>query len=294
MERSDIRGNLTRISLRSIRATQLPKLGNAFVGRCPPRCSLPKVEPAVITWPCRDTPRDRDGGRLTGGRYASQDIVRVAAARRDSAAWCVAGACTARASHRLHRAEDRHLLAARHRHAERLPDVSGREQGRARRRQGQSDRRGRPGPAGHRRHQGQQAHPVGQGAHAGRRRAGDDGLRAGAGRHAGEDALHRLDRDRRRSRAARLRQISLHGAADLRAVAARASARAMGLRAGLQADQPASLPTMRSATRRPAASRRRSRIAAGRSCRRSGRRSAPRTSGPTSRPSRATSTPSSR
>ena len=100
-----------------------------------------------------------------------------------------------------------------------------------------ADRRGRPGQAGHRRHQGQQADPVRQGAHAGRRRAGDDGLCAGAGRDPREDALHRLDRDRRRSRPARLREISLHGAADLRAVAAGASARAMGLRAGLQADR---------------------------------------------------------
>ena len=90
----------------------------------------------------------------------------------------------------------------------------------ARRRQGDLDRRGHAGQAGHRRHQGQQAHPVGQGPHAGRRRAGDDRLCAGAGRHPREDALHRLDRDRRRSRAARLREISLHGAAHLRAVAA--------------------------------------------------------------------------
>ena len=136
------------------------------------------------------------------------------------------------------RAEDRHFRAARHRHAKRLPDVSGRAQGRARRRQGDLDRRGRPGQAGHRRHQGQQAHPVGQGAHAGRRRAGDDRLCARAGRDPREDALHRLDRDRRRPRPARLRKISLHGASDLRAVAAEPSARAMGLRARLQADQP--------------------------------------------------------
>ncbi len=200
----------------------------------------------------------------------------------------------ARLAHRLHRAEDRHFRAARHRHVQRLPDVSGRAQGRARRRQGDGHPRGRSGQAGHRRHQGQQAHPVGQGAHAGRRRAGDDRLRAGAGRHPREDALHRLDRDRRRSRAARLREISLHGAPDLRAVAAQPSARAMGLRAGLQADRRRSRPTMPSATRRSAASRRRSRTAAARSCRRSGRRSAPRTSGPTSRRSRATSTLSSR
>src|ERR1041384_4461606 len=51
--------------------------------------------------------------------------------------------------------------------------------------------------------------------------------------HAREDALHRLDRDRRRPRPARLREVSLHGAADLRAVAAGASARAVGLRAGV-------------------------------------------------------------
>ena len=149
-----------------------------------------------------------------------------------------AGAGGGRIAHRLHRAEDRHLRAARHRHAKRLPDVSGRAQRRTRRRQGDVDRRRRPGQAGHRRHQGQQAHPVRQGSHAGRRRAGDDRLCTRAGRDAREDALHRLDRDRRRPRSARLRKISLHGASDLRAVAAEPSARAMGLRARLQADQP--------------------------------------------------------
>ena len=131
-------------------------------------------------------------------------------------------------------AAHRHLHPARHRYGQRLPDVSGRAWRQTRRRQGEVHRRGRPGQARRRRRQGEETHFAGQGGHAGRRGPRFLGLRAGAGLHRREDALHGHRVDRRRSRAAASRQISVSRAADLGAIAAEPSARAMGLRPGLQ------------------------------------------------------------
>ena len=180
------------------------------------------------------------------------------------------------------------FTADRHRHGQRLPDVSGRAQRHARRRQGHVHRRGRPGQAGRRRDQGQEADPAGQGATCWSaacwprppmrwRRCQPPRRRSTSARSATADDLAQ-------------RQVAKYPyfvSHDLGALAAEPSARAMGLRPGLQENASPSPPTMPSATSRSAASRRPSRTAAARSSRKSGRRSAPRTSGPISRPSRA-------
>src|SRR5688572_12346460 len=109
-------------------------LGKARVGQCPPpecfvsvgrsdsvagnaaRCIAPK------------TAYDQPGGKNHEWQWIAR-VIAVAAGWRAAAWHAVERARSGTgAAHRLHRAEDRHLLAARHRHAERLPDVSGRAQ----------------------------------------------------------------------------------------------------------------------------------------------------------------------
>src|SRR6185437_3942084 len=113
---------------------------------------------------------------------------------------CQRDACTgARAQDRIPGAAHGHHHAARHRHGQRLPDVSGRAQRHARRCQSHLHRRGRQGHRRRRRVHVQEAHSAGQGGHACRRGAWLSIVCTGANFERGEDALHRHHHHRGRS-----------------------------------------------------------------------------------------------
>ena len=129
------------------------------------------------------------------------------------------------------------LRPGRQGHGRRLPAVSRRAQGRARRRQGQAHRRRRSGQARRRRHQSARNLFSGQGAHDGRRRAGLDRLCAGARSAPRRRPSICLGSGGRRPHAARASKYPYFIRTGWTSSQPHPSVRPVGLRPGLQEDR---------------------------------------------------------